>query len=126
MTNSCFNVLRRGGWRDWLGALALLGLLVRALVPAGFMPAQLHGEVQLVLCSGDGGGPFGAHPVPGNGTDKLPCPFAASGATMAAPAHSAAPTFTFLAQAEVAARYHAPADAPPLRHAAARGPPLTA
>lgn len=41
--------------RVFLYSLMLLALLVRSVVPVGFMPAQSHdGKVEIVICTGSG------------------------------------------------------------------------
>lgn len=121
--DSSFNKLRRRGWRDWLGALALLGLLARALVPVGFMPIQLAGKLQVVLCAPQGQDARQRHHVPRGGSLSTPCLFAASGAALAPqPCHSA-PAASWLCVASIRSLCCSLARAAPLRHAAARGPP---
>jgi hypothetical protein len=121
--NSSFNTLRQRGWRDWLGALALLGLVMRALVPAGFMPAPVHGEVRLVLCSVPSAGAARTDQLPRSGSDNAACPFAASGTAMAPQPRNGACAPILLSLVRLDPLYRAPPDAAPLRHAAARGPP---
>jgi hypothetical protein len=65
----------------WL-ALAVLALVARIVVPAGFMPAQTAGGVALVICTGHGplaiDGPQDPKaPKPGSRSDA-PCAFAAA------------------------------------------------
>jgi hypothetical protein len=117
-----FHRLRYGAWREWLGALAVLALLLRALMPTGFMPSPVHGGMQLVLCSLSGTD-VSPHERAPHGSDKLPCPFAASGACAAPPAAPAPRLAVTLRLASATVSYRSPALAVPLRHAAARGPP---
>ena len=66
--------------RLWL-ALLFLALAMRALLPAGFMPAAASGHVTLILCGASGGSPidvdFGGKAQPANAADS--CAFAALG-----------------------------------------------
>jgi hypothetical protein len=124
MNYSSFEKLRRRGWRDWLAALALLGLLLRALVPAGFMPASAHGEFQLVFCSVPGDGLVHSGHLPRGATDNTPCPFAASATAASPPLSKVARTPMLLSVVGISPLYRAPPDSAPLRYAAARGPPL--
>jgi len=119
---------RHRGW-----AIALLAaLLLRALVPAGFMPAVGAGSLALVFCepgalvaAGVHGAHHHGHDGAGNGTHSAAaeCPFAQSAApslpTLAAlpPAHSLVAHVLALGRVTSALR------PVPLRYAAARGPP---
>ena len=65
--------------------LAIATALVRALIPVGFMPASVHGSVQLMFCDGGGhhhpdGAPADHDPAGHHGADQGTCPFALSGA----------------------------------------------
>lgn len=124
--NSSFNKLRGRGLRDWLGALALLGLLARALIPVGFMPMQLQGKVQMVLCAPQGQGATHQHHAPRGSSDSTPCPFAASAAALAPQPFLVAPAASWLRVASLCTLYCSLTKAAPLRHAAARGPPTDA
>jgi hypothetical protein len=42
---------RHRGTRQWAGALVLLAVFARALIPVGYMPAAGHDGMQMVLCS---------------------------------------------------------------------------
>jgi hypothetical protein len=89
--------MQRKGWR--FGAIALLALLVRAFVPAGFMLAEADTGsgryLTLELCDSHGGvpkvvdletGKIMDAPVKGQGSDEQPpCVFCASVVTMASP-----------------------------------------
>jgi hypothetical protein len=127
--------LRRMHRRRW--ALALLPLLLlRALVPVGFMPAVGAGSFALMFCDAATGIGAGAHahhhghahgPAgtgPAGHAASPDCPYAQSGAPpllASAAAPPAAPP------AAAPAGWPATPDAPrspPPRHAAARGPPL--
>jgi hypothetical protein len=124
MNSSSFDRLRRRGWRDGLGALALLGLLLRALLPAGFMPTSAHGEVRLVLCSVPGAALAHSGHLPSGSSDNTPCPFAASASAPAPQLCKSARAPILLRVARVSPLYRSPSDTAPLRHTAARGPPL--
>lgn len=118
-----FDKLRRRGWRDWLGALALLGVLARALVPVGFMPMQLQGKMQMVLCAPQGRDAIHQHNAPRGSSEGAPCLFAASAAALAPQPFYTPPAAGWLCVASVCSSYCSPTRAAPLRHAAARGPP---
>jgi len=67
--------LRRQHPRDWLCLLALAGVLLRGLLPAGFMPQRVDGHLSMVFCVGGQLHADPAHP----GTLQLQsCPFAAA------------------------------------------------
>jgi hypothetical protein len=111
-----------------LGPLVVL-LLLRALIPAGFMPAIGAGSLALVFCDPGvmaGVAHAGHHHHDDGAGGAAPsgeCPFAQS----AAPALPALPATESGAPvlAAAPAPWHAPdspLDVPP-RHAAARGPP---
>jgi hypothetical protein len=59
--------------------LAALSLLVRLLVPAGFMPHMTRGQVAIVACPGvmAGAGHAHGHDAPGHDGFERPCAFAA-------------------------------------------------
>lgn len=71
-----------------LGGLLLLALMLRALIPAGFMPTQdADGKVAVVICTGTGSTTImmDAHTVPRPASDDAPahddaakqsCPYA--------------------------------------------------
>lgn len=49
--------LRSRSLREWLGGLLLVALVIRALVPLGFMPdirALGNGDIKIVICTADG------------------------------------------------------------------------
>jgi hypothetical protein len=122
---------RRHRW--WATAL-LPALLLRALIPAGFMPAVGAGSPGLVFCEPGAAGtaalpahhhhPHG-HDDAGHGSHRAAgeCPFAQS----AAPALPAAPALACLPLPIATLAATAGEDqvflSVPLRHAAARGPP---
>jgi hypothetical protein len=119
-----FNSLRYGSRHDWLCALALIGLLLRALVPVGFMPAPVHGEVRLVLCSAAGINASHQVPEPHGVSDHLPCLFAASCAAAAPAPAQLTVKLLFLGSSSPESSYRSPPSAAPARHTAARGPPI--
>ena len=122
-----------GGLKRAVALPALTAALVRALIPIGFMPASVHGTIELVFC--DGGGhhqadgsrsdydPANRSPAGHHGVDQGPCPFALS----------VAPPLLAASMPDMAAAVHAdelavaaPAalvrEAPP-RFSTPRGPP---
>lgn len=78
------------GLRDAFLALALFGALVRAFIPAGFMPHVADGAVTMVICTIDGASTVGGDPLDGAGggdammAAQMPCAFSML-ATMAPP-----------------------------------------
>ena len=66
--------------------LALLALVLRAVLPAGWMPVQADGSVSLVLCSGSGTQAvevdLGKAPVDHSPDGAQPCGFAATGSPL--------------------------------------------
>ena len=121
-----FRAMRRRSWRDWLGALALLGLLTRALLPVGFMPVSLHGQMQLVLCTPQNAEIAHPHQAPRGGSASVPCLFAAGGSALAPQPCLGPPAAILLTLTNVPSPHCSVPAAPPLRHAAARGPPINA
>ena len=115
---------RRAGKR--VVVLALLALVARALVPTGFMPVTTHGTTQMMFCHGDMA--LLAHDRDDSGdrapsTGHQPCVYAASAGGAPLPAtidlnfaHAAPTTVSVVVT-------HAFVGAPPVRHAAPRGPP---
>jgi hypothetical protein len=111
----------------------LAALLLRALVPAGFMPAVGSGSLALVFCQP--GAPIAAgpharhhhqgHDGAGQGSHSASsaCPFAQSAApslpTLAAPP----PAHPLVAHVRALRREDSGLRSVPLRYAAARGPP---
>lgn len=85
--------------------LCILALAVRAVVPAGLMPARANGQMVLALCSGTANGAIavaiplrGSNPAPGDEHDAqhmahMPCAFAG----LAMPGLAAAPPVLLLA-----------------------------
>lgn len=85
-----FSALARPGQRSdllpvWV-VLALLALVLRAALPAGWMPVQSDGSVALVLCSGNGTQAvevdLGKAPVDHSPDGAQPCAFAATGSPL--------------------------------------------
>lgn len=78
-------------WRDWVSALFLFAVLLRGLVPAGWMPADIAGGMQLTICSADAIATApaellfpGTDQVPPPGADHSPCAFAGLGVPLLA------------------------------------------
>jgi hypothetical protein len=127
--------LRRMHRRRW--ALVLLPLLLlRALVPVGFMPAVGAGSFALMFCdaaTGIGAGAHAHHHGHGQGPAASgqaghaaapDCPYAQSAAPPLLAVTAVPPTAP---RADAPAGWPAVLEAPrppPPRHAAARGPPL--
>ena len=122
---------RNGRMRRAVALLALAAALARALIPVGFMPASVHGTVQIMFCGGGdhhhlGGTPPGHDPAGHHASDQGPCPFALSGAAPLLP-DAVAGTAVAATVDELAAPPPTAAvrDAP-LRYSAPRGPPARA
>ena len=77
--------MRRSSAREWLGALGLIGLLMQAPIPAGFMP-EGAGAAFLKICTGVIGGSGDTARDRGGHDPSLICPFALAAADGAAPA----------------------------------------
>jgi disulfide bond formation protein DsbB len=77
-------------WRsDWLFAVLLLAVLLRGIVPAGWMPALGPEGPQLVICTAERAVAAPAdwdaaagHEVPAQSGDHEPCAFAGLGVSM--------------------------------------------
>ena len=123
--------LRIGRLRRAVALVALATALIRGFIPVGFMPASVHGTVQLMFCDGGGhhhpdGAPSDHGPAGHHGADQGPCPFALSGAAPLLP--GLVPVTVVAATVEepaTAATFAARRDAPP-RYSAPRGPPTRA
>ena len=116
-------------------ALIALALLMRMLVPVGFMPEVSAGKITIALCTGHGPATIemtvpgsGHHDQGKNAKPDMPCPF---GSTSSQVLTGADPILLAIAIAFVMALCLRPvaiariADAPYLRPPL-RGPPLTA
>jgi hypothetical protein len=122
------NWFRAHGVRHWIGALAIVLLFARALIPAGFMLCALNGDTRLVLCSAAVADPYGlpdSHHGSTIGSDSS-CPFAvtAGGAPPPAAIH-----FAISRSDPPLIRVRAPSCVsvpPPPRYLAPRGPPSLA
>ncbi|HWA92714.1 MAG TPA: hypothetical protein VG889_21960 [Rhizomicrobium sp.] len=101
---------------------ALVAMLLRALIPAGWMPQSAAAGSPFVICTADGA----VHPAKPHDADRgksPPCAFAAAG-HLAPPAPSPAfATAIGVSSITHEAAREAPAVAAPYRSAAPRGPP---
>jgi hypothetical protein len=110
-------------------ALLLPLMVLRALLPSGYMPVAENGQLRIVLCSDGFTAPAGVQPASGSGEHHLPpnagdCPFAH--AAVNAPAvvlvfTAALPVAQFLTPAGVPP--HLPLTTGPPRQHSARAPP---
>jgi hypothetical protein len=112
------------------GALLLLALFARGMVPAGFMPVYTTGGLQVVLCDGYSyGAHLGSHDhptTPGSHGDGG-CPYAQNVSGGAPSAALRAPEFLPLLltpSSQFLDRFSPGTELP--RHAAPRGPPIVA
>lgn len=124
-----FSMLRLRGSRatECWGALLLVALFARALIPTGFMPAATTGGLQLIVCQGNEagiwskeGGSAGSH-IAGH---DLSCPFfqsAVGGPTPTAPQANLFQPLALDSVPEIDSRYLP--DTHPLRYSSPRGPP---
>jgi len=121
--------------RTWWALALLPALLLRALVPAGFMPAVGSGSFALVFCE-PGTMAVAAHAHhhhhsgadgAGHGTPAVSaeCPFAQSAAPALPTLAAVVIAHPLVAHAPPAPRDDERPTAVPLRHAAARGPPAS-
>lgn len=84
---------RTGAWCHVFLTLAVLGLALKVLIPAGFMPGPLRGAgVPLVLCTGHGAVAIDAADIAGkkspadkHAPNAPPCAFAGHGAAATTP-----------------------------------------
>lgn len=110
-------------------ALVLPLLLLRALVPVGFMAAPEHGALKLVMCMGVPGTPQdlrGVDHASGSGSHN-PCPFALSASAPLPSLSLAIPGRPGEASARLAFGVDRPFIAPgPARQQTARAPPNAA
>lgn len=120
--------------RHFALAIIMVALLMRLLVPVGFMPEVSAGKITIALCTGHGPAviemtvPGSGHHDPGKGAKPdMPCPF---GSTSSVGLTGADPILLAIAIAFIMALSLRPvaitrvADAPHLRPPL-RGPPLT-
>ena len=110
--------------RGRLIVLALIAVVARGLIPAGFMPGSVDGHPQLVICNGHMAGMAQSdhHAHSGASADVL-CPFAHCAA--AAPLASLPgilPIYEAIAAPVASIERTLPAEIP-RRYAAPRGPP---
>ena len=130
--------------RHWTAPFVLAMLLLRALVPAGFMLAPVDGHLAVVLCDADGtaalhsghdmsghdmpGHDMPGHEHPGGHTHPDPtCPYAQSAGATPIPFLPAAALLIAPAAAqfpELLAQTHTPFG--PARQQSPRGPPRLA
>ena len=129
---SLYAIGRSGATRRWIGALAVLVLALRALVPTGFMLAQAGGHLTVVVCPAAAptltmagmhhhAGAHAAHHL----AAAASCPFALSGGAMLVSQALTTPDPYYVGLQPVPAPtvVSHPA-APPPRHQAPRGPPV--
>jgi hypothetical protein len=124
------NTHRRWRVRRWIGAWALLAIVARGLIPAGFMPAAaVDGGVHFVVCPAALSLASGSHHHPDGlrtHTDVV-CPFAQSAGTAPTPSLLSS-AMLVAAQPTVLCALAQPfvpqSDLP--RHHAPRGPPQLA
>ncbi len=117
--------------RTWWALALLPALLLRALVPAGFMPAVGSGSLALVFCepAGQAAGPHAHHHPGADGAGhgrhsaSAECPFAQSAAPALPTLAAVAIGHPLVAHVPAARRGDERLPTVPLRHAAARGPP---
>jgi hypothetical protein len=88
----------------WIIALLLPLMVVRGLLPAGYMPVAERGEIRMALCSGGlqlpgGAGDSGDHRLPGGNGD---CLFAHSAASAPPPAIIALDSSAFSSETSLA------------------------
>lgn len=109
-------------------ALVLPLLVLRALIPAGFMPIAEGGGLIIGLCPGAAGMPpghahHGGHP---HGEPHAPCLFAASAAPAFSPLALALPPASAVALRAALPALNAPCLPSILRSQTPRGPPAAA
>lgn len=109
-----------------LATLAVMALLVRLLVPAGFMPQVTHGQVAIVACPGMAMASAAHHhapDTPAHDSFERPCAFAA----VAAPATLLAIVLLLVLPLATVVQRLLPPETPPAPHVALRWrPPLRA
>jgi hypothetical protein len=118
-------VISRRRIRGWI-ALLLPLMVLRALLPAGYMPVAADGELRIVMCSA-GLDTLGHHDR-GHGQDdgtqaqQASCPFAHA-ATLAPPNAVRHQAIASPVGIDIAAAAQRTLPTSPYRFAAARGPP---
>jgi hypothetical protein len=118
---NCANTSVRPGLRGWLASATLVALLLRALIPVGFMPVASGSSGHLMFCHGmDGGGP--AHPGSHGAADSH-CAFALGAGAAPAPGFAHAPIVRTLDAWVGTTAVTSATQPPPARHSAPRGPP---
>jgi hypothetical protein len=118
------------GWRDALLGAALFAAILRALIPAGFMPHAENGEITMVICTVDGARTIAGEPLGKSaGGDamaamQMPCAFAAL-AAMAPPPEAPVVSLALAIERRLVKLDERPAAvaAPPFRPQAPRAPP---
>ncbi len=136
---SLLHLQRAPGIKRWLGVVAVLAFGFRALIPTGYMLAEVGGHSRLVICPAGihyaatehsmagmahaGGMNPGAHASLG----AEQCPFALAGgaAIRTAVGEAAKPNFVILQPSRPFAATSVPIT-PPSRYHAPRGPPSLA
>ena len=127
-----YGIDRRLRGRRWWARALLPLLLLRALIPAGFMPATSAGSLALVFCepAALAAGPHAGahhhgHEDAGHAghAASAECPFAQSAAPALPSLAALPPVQPQIADAPSAVREQPALPSVPLRHAAARGPP---
>lgn len=115
--------------RGWALGLLALALAMKALVPAGFMPAIGGGPLSVVICDGQGpetakhialATPGKAAPQPGAKADGV-CPFAGLGSQALG---GTDPLLAAVLLLFILATGLVPANVPPVRRAVYLRPPL--
>jgi hypothetical protein len=108
------------GVSAWRVAL-VAALLLRALVPAGFMPAA--GSLALVFCEPGAFAPHAHHAHHGGHGVAAECPFAQSAGPALPTLALAPPAHPLVSHVPAVGREPGARCDAPLRYAAARGPP---
>ena len=116
--------LRHGSMRDLIAVAAILVVLLRALIPAGFMPVAAMGGTHLMFCHG--ADPQSVRHSGTHGGADSHCSFALSSGGAPAPSSlvsnvTVSPDNWLRARQSISAPRAAPA-----RHSAPRGPPVLA
>ena len=119
--------------RTWWVVALLAALLLRALIPAGFMPAIGSGSLALVFCEPGAevaaGSPSSHHHTGHDGAGQgkhsasSECPFAQSAAPSLPTLAAVPPAHPLIGHVPALRREDSALRSVPLRYAAARGPP---